>query len=379
MLALPPLGLYIHIPWCVRKCPYCDFNSHRAPTALPEADYVDALLRDLALDAPLLQSRPVDSIFIGGGTPSLFSAEAIASLMRGVGNLVTIAPKAEITLEANPGTVEAERFAAFRRTGINRLSLGIQSFSDAALQRLGRIHDAQQARVAVAVARDAGFDNINLDLMHGLPGQSEAQALADLEEGLSLAPEHLSWYQLTLEPNTEFYRRPPTLPDDDTVHEIQAAGQGLLAAAGYGRYEVSAYGRPGRESRHNLNYWQFGDYLGIGAGAHGKITDLKGGAFYRLRKYRQPDHYRQQSINFTAERLTVAAHDLPLEFLLNAFRLTGGFHQSLFEARTGLAFGSIGKRIEYLAGKGLLTWRGGHVAPTTEGQLFVNNLLEEFL
>ncbi|MFM1897555.1 MAG: hypothetical protein RLZZ385_2629 [Pseudomonadota bacterium] len=379
MLALPPLSLYIHIPWCVRKCPYCDFNSHRAPAALPEADYVQALLRDLALDAPLTRSRPVTTVFIGGGTPSLFSAAALHTLLQGVRQTVELAPGAEITLEANPGTVEATRLAGYRAAGVNRLSLGVQSFSDRLLHTLGRIHDGEQAREAVAIARSAGFDNLNLDLMHGLPEQTQEQALADLELGLALEPEHLSWYQLTLEPNTEFHRRPPLLPDDDTVHAMQSAGQQMLAQAGLTRYEVSAYARPQRQSRHNLNYWQFGDYLGIGAGAHGKLTDPDTGVIYRLRKYRQPEHYLQQDLNYTAQRATIDPAELPLEFMLNALRLTGGFSRQLFESRTGLAFDAIAKQIEYLVGAGLLTGGDEHIAPTPRGQLFVNNLLEEFL
>ena len=272
MLSLPPLSLYIHIPWCVRKCPYCDFNSHRSPDDLPEDDYVDALLEDLESDRVHAQGRPLRSIFIGGGTPSLFSPRAYQRLLAGIRHAVPFDDNLEITLEANPGTFEQEKFSAYRAAGINRLSIGIQSFNPLHLQALGRIHDDTEALRAAAIARRAGFDNLNLDLMFGLPGQSRREALDDLRRAADCAPAHLSWYQLTIEPNTEFYRRPPPLPGDDALAAMQEEGQALLARAGYRQYEISAYSQPGRACAHNLNYWTFGDYLGIGAGAHGKLT-----------------------------------------------------------------------------------------------------------
>ncbi|HHI76505.1 MAG TPA: radical SAM family heme chaperone HemW, partial [Gammaproteobacteria bacterium] len=283
-----PLGLYIHIPWCVRKCPYCDFNSHRAPQALPEADYVDALLRDLAVQAERVAGRTLETVFIGGGTPSLFSGRAIGELLAGAARLLPLAPDAEITLEANPGTAEAGRFADYRAAGVNRLSIGVQSLDDASLRALGRIHDQTQALAAVDMARRAGFDNLNLDLMYGLPRQTPEAALADLEALIGLGPEHLSWYQLTLEPNTLFHHDPPPLPDDDALGEMMDAGLARLSAAGFVQYEISAHARPGRQARHNLNYWRFGDYLGIGAGAHAKLTGADG----TVRRYARPRHPR---------------------------------------------------------------------------------------
>ncbi|MCY4270799.1 MAG: radical SAM family heme chaperone HemW, partial [Gammaproteobacteria bacterium] len=270
MLELPPLGLYVHIPWCVRKCPYCDFNSHERPGAgIPEAAYVEALCGEIALNKKI---RLIETVFFGGGTPSLFQPESFARLLGRLAERKCLAPEAEITLEANPGIAEAGRFAACRAAGINRLSIGVQSFDDAALARLGRIHGGADARAAFTIAREAGFDNINLDLMFGLPRQSQSQALSDLETAIALAPEHISWYQLTLEPNTVFWRRPPRLPPEHLIDTTQEAGIALLESAGYARYEVSAFARPGKACRHNLNYWRFGDYLGIGAGAHGKLT-----------------------------------------------------------------------------------------------------------
>lgn len=278
MLKTPPLSLYVHIPWCARKCPYCDFNSHAADRAVPERAYVDALLRDLEDELPGVGSRPIATLFIGGGTPSLFSAEAIARLLEGIRARVALAGDAEITLEANPGSADQDRFRGFRQAGVNRLSIGVQSFAPEKLRRLGRIHDREQALKAVAAARAAGFDNINLDLMFGLPEQTVTAALDDLATAIALGPKHLSFYQLTVEPNTRFYKDPPRLPDEDTVEAMQRACQALLARQGYRRYEVSAYAQTDFRCRHNLNYWQFGDYLGIGAGAHGKLTDAGRGA-----------------------------------------------------------------------------------------------------
>ena len=379
MLELPPLSLYVHIPWCVKKCPYCDFNSHEQSGEMPEAEYVAALCSDLDSELEHVQQRQISSIFIGGGTPSLFSAESFAALLAHIDQRIGIASTAEITLEANPGTAEALRFRDYRLAGINRLSLGIQSFNADSLKRLGRIHDDEQARQAVAIARRAGFDNLNLDLMHGLPEQSPDQALFDLETAIAFEPEHLSWYQLTIEPNTVFYRYTPPLPDEEQVGNIQDQCRDLLQQRGYHQYEVSAYARTDRESAHNLNYWQFGDYLGIGAGAHGKVTDLAHGRIYRHRKKKQPGHYLLSSATRLAERSEIAVADLPLEYLLNSLRLRAGFTQAQFEARTGLAFSSIGKRVEYLREQGLLDADPARITTSERGYQLLNSVLEEFM
>lgn len=379
MLELPPLSLYIHIPWCIRKCPYCDFNSHQQTDELPQLDYVDALLQDFALDLPLSQGRALHSIFIGGGTPSLFTASAYQRLFTGLRDMITFPPGMEITMEANPGSVEAEKFQGFRQSGINRLSLGIQSFNDSKLKALGRIHDGTQALRAVSIARAAGFDNLNLDLMFGLPDQSGPQALADLQQAIDQEPEHLSWYQLTIEPNTHFYSAPPDLPDDDQLMEVQQQGVALLDAAGLQRYEVSAYANQNKRSVHNRNYWEFGDYLGIGAGAHGKVTLAADDLIVRTRKIKQPGHYLRQDLNFMAARDRVNRDELAIEFMLNALRLTDGFSVALFETRTGLPFSAIQKQIEYLVSEQLLSLQGERIVPTATGQLFVNTILEEFL
>lgn len=333
---LPPLSLYVHLPWCVRKCPYCDFNSYHATGVLPEQPYIDALLRDLDQELPYAQDRSIKTIFIGGGTPSLFCGSAIAQLLTGIRAAVPVVADAEITLEANPGAVEAERFVAFRQAGVNRLSIGVQSFRDEMLERLGRVHDGAEAVHAHAMAVEAGFDNINLDLMYGLPGDDVEGALADLERAVELSPAHLSWYQLTLEPNTAFHRKRPRLPDDDTVEAIETAGRELLAARGYERYEVSAYARSGQCCSHNVNYWGFGDYIGIGAGAHGKVT-LPGEGIIRRTKQRNPRTYIQSAGNpssVTSERIETPAQ-IALEYLMNGLRLVGGTRIEDFEQRTG--------------------------------------------
>ena len=381
MLELPPLGLYIHIPWCVRKCPYCDFNSHEASSILPESDYVQALCDDFDQDFEFIQGRSIQSVFIGGGTPSLFSAGAYQHLFQHLRRRADFALDCEITLEANPGTAEAAKFAAYRDAGINRLSLGIQSFDDAQLNTLGRIHSADEARIAIAIARAVGFDNFNLDLMFGLPDQSPAQALHDLQRALEYQPTHLSWYQLTIEPNTVFYNKPPPIPAEEPILEMQELGQQLLETRSYARYEVSAYARSGRESLHNLNYWQFGDYLGIGAGAHGKVSKIVDGALTvgRTRKIKQPKHYLVSSVNRCAEHQQLKASDLPLEFLLNALRLKRGFTELLFEQRTGVSFSTIGKRVEYLVSQGMLARDELLIRPTDKGYALLNSVLEEFI
>lgn len=382
-LALPPLSLYVHIPWCVRKCPYCDFNSHTAGSELPEAEYVGALLADLALDTAAAQGRPLQSIFFGGGTPSLFSPQAIERILSGAEDKIGFADDIEITLEANPGTTEQERFKGYRLAGINRLSLGVQSFKEEHLRALGRIHDRTQALTAVEQARRAGFDNINLDLMHGLPSQNIDDACADLRAALALEPTHLSWYQLTIEANTEFFKRPPVLPEDDTLAAIQEAGTDLLAAAGFAQYEVSAYARPGRRALHNVNYWEFGDYIGIGAGAHGKLTAVDG-SIYRTQKTRLPRDYFAAADNWRAgagERTAsaIGQDELAFEFMLNALRLIDGVPAALFCERTGLPLSTIETAILRLQGQGLLVNDPSLLAATPLGMRFLNSVIAEFL
>jgi putative oxygen-independent coproporphyrinogen III oxidase len=382
VLSLPPLALYIHIPWCVRKCPYCDFNSHRAPAALPMADYVRALLADLDQELPQVWGRPVSSIFFGGGTPSLFPGAAIGEILEGVAARLRLMPGLEVTLETNPGTAEFDRFEAYRAAGVNRISFGVQSFDDARLAALGRIHDSGQARRAFVLAREAGFDNINLDLMYALPGQTLDGALSDLEQAIALAPEHLSHYHLTLEPNTLFAAKPPPgLPDEDSAWDMQAACQQRLAEAGYAQYEISAYARPGRRSQHNLNYWQFGDYLGIGAGAHGKITLPAEDAILRRWKLKHPQAYLDaaaSSARIGSEQHITAA-DLPFEFMLNAMRLLEGSTLSTFEARTGLSRSTLDSAFAKARARGWLETDGEQFRASALGQQFQNDLIGLFL
>lgn len=378
--ALPPLSLYVHIPWCVRKCPYCDFNSHAAPEQLPETAYVDALLDDLEADLPLASGRPLQSIFIGGGTPSLFSAEAIDRLLQGVASRIALADDIEITLEANPGTFEQARFEGYRAAGVNRLSIGVQSFNADHLKRLGRIHNPEEA-LRAAEAAVAIFPRVNLDLMHGLPGQSVDQALADLRQALAFDPGHLSWYQLTIEPNTEFHARPPQLPLDEALWDIQEQGQALLEASGYRQYEISAYARPGQQARHNLNYWQFGDYLGIGAGAHGKLSHLDAEGqlqISRRHKQRQPKGYLDPLRRLAGDE-SIAVEDRAFEFMLNTLRLTDGVAAELFSARTGLSLDRIEALLQQARQHGLLIDDRSRLAPTLQGRLFLNDLLALFL
>jgi oxygen-independent coproporphyrinogen-3 oxidase len=376
---LPPLSLYIHVPWCVRKCPYCDFNSHAQTGELPEAAYIAALLQDLRHDLLYIQDRPLQSIFIGGGTPSLFSAESYRVLLTEIAALVPFADAIEITLEANPGTFEQDKFAAYRQAGINRLSIGVQSFNDSHLQQLGRIHGSTEAFRAAAIAQQAGFSNFNLDLMFGLPGQHSAQACEDLETALACNSTHLSWYQLTIEPNTEYFRRPPVLPHDDAIAEMQEAGIALLASQGFERYEISACAKPGCEARHNLNYWQFGDYLGIGAGAHAKLTDPTTQSIVRTRKTRMPQHYLDAAKNFTAEHRIIPAVELPLEFMMNALRLGAGVPVELWQQRTGLSLAMIQPKLAALQQRGLLEKTADRIRPTARGLLFLNDVLMEFV
>ncbi|MCW1938669.1 radical SAM family heme chaperone HemW [Pseudomonas sp. MDMC_285] len=375
---LPPLALYIHIPWCVRKCPYCDFNSHAAGPTLPEEEYVDALLADLDIDLQHVHGRPLTSIFFGGGTPSLFSDRALGRLLEGVEQRVGFAPDIEITLEANPGTFEQAKFKGYRALGINRLSIGVQSFQEAKLKALGRIHDGDEAIRAADMARAAGFDNFNLDLMHGLPEQSIEDALFDLRTAISQGPTHLSWYQLTMEPNTVFWSQPPTLPEDDLLWDIQEAGQALLAAEGYAQYEVSAYAKPGKQARHNLNYWTFGDFLGIGAGAHAKLS-TPAGRIQRTWKTRLPKDYLDPAKEFQAGERLLEADELPFEFLMNVLRLTEGAPAELFSQRTGLPLQQLEQARREAERQGLLQADPARLAATTKGQLFLNDLLQQFL
>ncbi|MFS1290043.1 radical SAM family heme chaperone HemW [Pseudomonas piscis] len=375
---LPPLALYIHIPWCVRKCPYCDFNSHAASPTLPEEEYVDALLADLDQDLPAAHGRELSSIFFGGGTPSLFSAQALGRLLAGVQQRIPFASDIEITLEANPGTFEQEKFTAYRALGINRLSIGIQSFQEQKLEALGRIHSGAEAVRAADMARQAGFDNFNLDLMHGLPDQSLEDALGDLRQAIAMKPTHLSWYQLTLEPNTVFWSQPPTLPEDDILWDIQEAGQALLAEHGYAQYEVSAYAQPDRAARHNLNYWSFGDFIGIGAGAHGKLSHPDG-RILRTWKTRLPKDYLNPAKPFKAGEKALDNDELPFEFLMNALRLTDGVDAALFAQRTGLELASLAEGRRQAEQSGLLQVEPSRLAATPRGQLFLNDLLQYFL
>ena len=377
-----PLALYVHIPWCVQKCPYCDFNSHEARGEIPEADYISALIADLESSLPLIWGRTVSSIFFGGGTPSLLSGAGLDRLLTAIRTLLPLLPDAEVTLEANPGTVESAKFAAFRAAGINRLSLGIQSFNPAHLKALGRIHDGEDARRAIEIAT-AHFDNFNLDLMYGLPGQTLEEALSDVETALAFAPTHLSCYQLTLEPNTAFAAAPPVLPDPDRCADMQEAIEDRLAAASFAHYETSAFAQHGRQCRHNLNYWTFGDYLGIGAGAHGKLTlyDGKRWEVRRQMRWKQPKQYLAQVAQAKPiqEEFSVEMADLPFEFMMNALRLNQGFEPELFEMRTSLPLFAIENELRQAETQGLIERQPQRIAPTRQGQRFLNRLLETFI
>lgn len=380
MLLLPPLSLYIHFPWCVRKCPYCDFNSHVARAGIPEENYIAALLVDLDKDLALIEKRPLISIFMGGGTPSLFSPSSINNLLIAIKKRFDFTDNIEITLEANPGTVEYQRFADFRAAGVNRLSMGIQSFQSDKLKTLGRIHNDQEARQAVEAAQRAGFENFNLDLMHGLPNQSLEDALFDIETALSFKPAHLSWYQLTIEPNTFFARKPPRLPTDESIWEIDEKGRDVLASRGFTRYEISAYSQPGKQCIHNHNYWEFGDYFGIGAGAHGKITDIKNQTIHRTSKIKNPKQYMDSRLNQEGDQtVLIAKRELAFEFVLNALRLYQPIPTKLFEARTGLPIQSIKNNLDMAQEKNLLSWDDKLICQTELGQRFYNDLVELFI
>ncbi len=385
-LMAPPLSLYIHMPWCVKKCPYCDFNSHGLRSQPPPyADYIDHLLADLDADrsdfAAALQDRQVISVFFGGGTPSLFSPELIARLLDGVRERLPLTSDAEITLETNPGTVEHGRFDGYLAAGVNRISFGVQSFDDDKLRRLGRIHSASEAETAVKSAQDAGYTNINLDLMYALPKQSLDGALADVERAIALAPAHISHYQLTLEPNTVFAANPPPLPDDDHAWAMQEACEAQLATAGYGQYEISAYAQPGRRCVHNLNYWQFGDYLGIGAGAHGKLSDAASGQVHRRWKTRSPRAY--MASNGGPARIggnnVVAAAELPFEYMLNALRLIDGVPMDDFSTRTGLPLDCIAAPLAEAGRRGWLRDDPQRLHASVLGQRFLNDVIASFL
>jgi len=375
---LPPLSLYVHIPWCLRKCPYCDFNSHEKRGELPEAEYVDALVADLEASLAHVWGRRLHTVFIGGGTPSLFAPESIDRLLTAVRTRFAVDPDAEVTLEANPGTFEVGRFRGFRAAGVNRLSVGVQSFDDAMLAAIGRVHDAGEARRAVAAALEI-FPTVNVDLMYALPGQLPEQACADVREVLAFGPPHVSAYHLTLEPDTHFHRFPPALPADDVAADMQEAIEALLGDAGYGHYETSAFARPGHRARHNVNYWTYGDYVGIGAGAHGKVSFRD--RIVRQVRERKPQTYLRAALagNAVAETREVADAERPFEFMLNALRLIEGFPLELFTRRTGLALAAVEPQLAAAEAAGLLARDHARIAPTARGQRFLNDLLEPFL
>ena len=374
-----PVSLYIHTPWCIRKCPYCDFNSHKSPEMLPENQYLQALLADLETDYAAWPKPVLNSIFIGGGTPSLLSGTFYDTLLQRIKQIFVLQPDIEITMEANPGTIEQNRFNEYRQAGINRLSLGVQSFNDRHLKLLGRIHGAAEAHKAIDTARNAGFQNLNLDIMNGLPEQTIQEGLHDLETALSHQPEHLSWYQFTLEPNTFFYKHPPRLPEEDTCLAIEEQGLDFLASKGLERYEISAFSLPGRQSLHNLNFWFFGDYFGIGAGAHGKITDSATHEIIRTHKYRQPHEYLDPNKPFLAGKKSISPDNLVFEFMLNTTRLQQPIPHDLFEQRTGLAFSVLMPKLREAEKKGLVVIEKDQWQVTPLGRQFTNDLQCLFL
>ncbi|MFD2178730.1 radical SAM family heme chaperone HemW [Veronia pacifica] len=381
MSAVIPLSLYVHIPWCVQKCPYCDFNSHTLKGEVPEQDYIDALLDDLSQDLsqfPEAGSRPLHSIFIGGGTPSLMSPDEIGRLLAGIEAQLPFSDNIEITMEANPGTVEADKFLAYRDVGVNRISIGVQSFDAAKLTKLGRIHGPKEANRAALLAHDAGLNSFNLDLMHGLPDQSLAGALSDLKQAIDLSPPHLSWYQLTIEPNTQYYSKPPVLPDDDDLWDIFEQGHELLREAGYVQYETSGYSKPGFQCQHNLNYWRFGDYLGIGCGAHGKVTDNKGN-ITRTVKVKHPRGFLDPDKAYLADSRRVSSEELPFEFFMNRLRLVEACPKAEFTERTGLSLSAIEQPVNDAISQGYLRDTGDCWQVTEKGRLFLNDLLGTFM
>lgn len=373
-----PLSLYIHVPWCIKKCPYCDFNSHTLRQALPEKEYIQALIKQLEELRASVQGRAIQSIFIGGGTPSLFAAQSYAELLQYISKNFQLSPTIEITLEANPGSVEQNKFQAYREIGINRLSLGVQSFQDSHLKKLGRIHSSDEAKRAITCVQQAGFTNFNIDIMFGLSQQTEKQALDDLQTALSFAPPHLSWYQLTLEPNTLFYKHPPSLPSDDYIVDMEHHGQALLSKHGLKRYEISAYTR-NQPCQHNINYWQFGDYMGVGAGAHGKLTDLATGQIMRTSCYRNPKHYMATNKGFYQVKQSVPAGDIGFEYMLNALRLINGTQVNNFETTTRQSIHSLSKPIQRAIAAGLLEKSTKIIKPTAKGLQFLNDLTLYFL
>ncbi|WOC26958.1 radical SAM family heme chaperone HemW [Pseudoalteromonas sp. N1230-9] len=376
---LPPLSLYVHVPWCVQKCPYCDFNSHGQKGTIPEKEYVQHLIDDLKADLHLVQGRKIHSIFIGGGTPSLLTGDAYTRLLSEVDRLIGLSDNCEITLEANPGTVETGRFKEYVGAGINRISIGVQSMQNDKLKALGRIHGADEANYAAEQAHQAGLNSFNLDLMHGLPGQSLEDALNDLKKIIALNPPHISWYQLTIEPNTQFASKPPTLPQDDILWDIQEQGQALLAEAGYEQYEISGYAKPGYQCQHNLNYWRFGDYLGIGCGAHGKVTDIKTGVITRTEKVKHPRGYMDLAKPYLYKQWRVEEDDLAFEFFMNRFRLVESCPKEDLSSLTGLSQQSLQRALNTAIAKGLLidnteTWQ-----VSQKGHRYLNDLLELFV
>ena len=374
---LPPLSLYIHIPWCLKKCPYCDFNSHAFEKSFPEKKYIDSLLEDLRIDQSYAQGRMLQSVFIGGGTPSLFSPESLAYLLQEIKSIIPIVEDAEITLEANPGTFEQNKFSEFRASGINRLSIGIQSFQPHFLKKLGRVHSEREALLAPEIAQQAGFTNFNLDLMFGLPGQTSEMAIDDLNQALKFNPPHLSWYQLTIEPNTLFYSQPPVLPATALIDSMQEEGIVLLGNAGFERYEISAFCQSDKQAQHNLNYWQFGDYLGIGAGAHGKISLVQNKQIVRTRKTRQPQSYLDPTKKYLADLTRIPEQDLVLEFMMNALRLCKGVELELLEERTGIEADQINAILSKLRGESLL--KPDIICTTPKGYNLLNNVLQAFM
>ncbi len=378
----PPISLYIHLPWCVKKCPYCDFNSHElSPSGFEEVQYIDALIRDLETELPRIWGRTVISVFIGGGTPSLFSPESLDKLLSAVRSRLNIHPEIEITLEANPGTAEAEKFRAYREIGINRLSLGVQSFNNENLKVLGRIHDSNEAHHAIELGKAAGFDNFNIDLMFGLPRQTINDALNDLEIAVAQLPTHISWYQLTIEPNTVFNAKPPKLPSDDDIWLIQEQGQTFLEENNFKQYEISAYAKDKHTALHNMNYWQFGDYLGIGSGAHGKITNVAENKIERFTRHKIPKRYTELAGNdvVITETRILNRDEIPLEFMMNALRLTNGVPTHLFPDRTGLPLKCTEKELMLAEERGLIDWQLDTLKPSREGQRYLNELLEIFV